>query len=95
MTFEWDQAKDAANLKKHGISFDEASRIFSGPVLSRIDDRQDYGETREISLGELGGAVVIVVAHTDRNETIRIISARLASRAERKVYYEYRAKITE
>lgn len=90
--FVWDRKKDAANLKKHGISFEEAKEIFDGPVLTRLDDRRDYGETRRISIGALSGVVVIVVAHTDRAGKTRIISARKANRNERKVYYEYLEK---
>jgi uncharacterized protein len=90
--FEWDKKKNAANRKKHGISFEEAKEIFDGPVLTRLDDRREYGETRRISIGALSDAVVIVVAHTDRAGKIRIISARKANRNEREVYYEYLEK---
>ena len=86
--FEWDKAKNRANIKKHGISFEQASAIFDGFVLTQEDDRFDYGETRWLSIGRLADAVVLVVIHTDRQETIRIISARPASRRERRIYYE-------
>lgn len=90
MDFEWDKAKSESNLKKHGISFDEASHIFSEPVLTFIDKRSDeYGEIREISIGTLGQAVVIVVVHTDRNGVTRLISARSANKKERNRYYDY------
>ena len=88
MEFEWDDDKDRVNRKKHGISFDEAKHVFDGPVLIRIDDREDYGEIREISMGSLLGHVVIVVVHTDRAGKTRIISARKANRKERQVYYD-------
>ena len=88
MEFEWDDDKDRVNRKKHGISFDEAKHAFDGPVLIRIDDREDYGEIREISMGSLLGHVVIVVVHTDRAGKTRIISARKANRKERQVYYD-------
>ncbi len=88
MLFEWDKAKDAANIAKHGVSFAMARRIFDGPVLTRIDDRQDYGEVREYSLGVVGGVLILVVIHTRRMERIRIISARRANRTERKAYEE-------
>lgn len=88
MEFEWDAHKDAANRKKHGLSFDEAKEIFSGPVLTWTDMRRDYGEPRQISIGELSGAVVIVVAHTPHEGRIRIISARKANQKERKNYHE-------
>ena len=92
MNFEWDENKNIANLKKHGISFEEAALIFKGVVWSRIDSREDYGEVREISTGLIGGRAVAVVVHTDRMNTVRIVSARLASKTERKVYYDYYKK---
>lgn len=90
--FEWDERKNASNLKKHGIRFEEAISIFEGPVLTAADERHDYGENREISIGLLEGVVVLSVAHTDRNGMTRIISARRASRPERKLFYEYLEK---
>lgn len=92
MDFEWDDNKNAANLKKHGISFEEAALIFNGVVWSRLDDREDYGEIRKISTGLIGGRAVAVVVHTDRTNATRIISARLANKTERKVYNEYYKK---
>lgn len=88
MNFEWDDVKNETNFQKHGIRFEEAARIFSHPVMTRIDDRRDYGEVREISTGLLDGLVVLVVVHTDRDGTTRLISARPAKRAERKAYYD-------
>ncbi|MEQ9328077.1 MAG: BrnT family toxin [Rhodospirillales bacterium] len=84
--FEWDPAKAAANLAKHRVSLLQASRIFAGPGLTRIDDRTDYGEPRYISVGEADGRCLVVV-HTPRDETTRIISARRAISAERASYY--------
>ena len=89
MEFEWDDAKDQANIRKHGISFAEAQHVFDGPVLTRIDDRADYGEVREISLGLLSPDAPLMVVHTARGEKIRLISARKASRRERVIYYDY------
>ena len=86
--FEWDRAKSVANLSKHGVSFETASRIFEGPVLTAIDARLDYGEVREISIGAVGGAAIVTVVHTDRNGVTRIISARPAKRRERRLYAE-------
>ena len=94
MLFEWDDAKNASNLKKHGIGFEEAVLIFKAVVLTKIDDREDYGEIREFSTGRIGGQVIVVVVHTDRGEITRIISARLANKTERKAYDEYYKKIT-
>ena len=74
MEFDWGHAKTEANLEKHGISFDEAKHIFDGPILTRADDRQDYGENRDISLGALSPDAVLVVVHTERGDKIRLIS---------------------
>jgi uncharacterized DUF497 family protein len=92
MEFEWDESKDATNLKKHGISFEEAKTIFEDIVFTSIDDRFDYGEIREISIGAIEGVVVVTVVHTNRGGVTRIISARKATKKERKKYYEYLAK---
>ena len=89
MKFEWDEHKNNLNLKKHGISFQEAQTIFDGSVFNWIDDRFDYGEIRETSVGAIQGVVIIVVAHTERNGVTRIISARKATRIEREEYYDY------
>ena len=86
MEFEWDEAKDAANIAKHGIGFATARRIFEGPVLTWADSRSDYGEAREHSIGAIDGILFLAVIHTDRQGVNRIISARRASRAERKRY---------
>ena len=85
---EWGDAKNRQNIEKHGVSFDLAQRIFDGPVLTWIDDRQDYGELREISIGKVDGAIMLTVAHTDRSGVRRLISARRASRRERSRYEE-------
>ena len=95
LDFEWDEEKNKTNLAKHGMAFDEAALIFRGLTLTDIDDRQDYGETREISIGQLPEQVVIVVVHTDRDGVTRIISARSANRAERSKYDDYCKKITQ
>jgi hypothetical protein len=92
MKFDWGHAKNEANLEKHAISFDEAKHIFDGPILTRADDRQDYGENRDISLGALSPDAVLVVVHTERGDKIRLISARRANRRERKLYYDHLAQ---
>ena len=90
MEFEWDEEKSESNLSKHGISFDEAKHIFSGPVLTFVDDRSDeYGEVRELSIGALGETIVLTVVHTNREGKVRLISARRANRQERSRYYDY------
>jgi uncharacterized DUF497 family protein len=84
--YEWDDVKNARNIAKHGVSFAVARRIFDGPVLTAIDDREDYGEVREISIGIVDGIAFLTVVHTDRSGRVRIISARPASQRERRRY---------
>ncbi|MDH3659512.1 MAG: BrnT family toxin [Alphaproteobacteria bacterium] len=86
MQFEWDEGKNQANVEKHGVDFETASRIFEGAILTDNDRRQDYGEVREVSIGKIEEIVTLVVVHTDRNGATRLISARLASREERRRY---------
>lgn len=95
MEFEWDEEKNRLNLDKHGISFEEAVQVFDDVHLSRVDTREDYGEVREITIGMIAGTVLAVVVHTDRDESIRMISARKANKRERSVYYAYYKKRAE
>ncbi len=85
MAFEWDAAKNAANLAKHGISFYHAVRIFEGPVLEKIDNRRDYGEERIVAIGVAMGLELYLV-YTARGGRRRIISARRANKDEREAY---------
>ena len=87
MKFEWDNKKNQINYEKHGLSFSDAEFVFSGKIVSFIDDRHAYGEERWITLGELIERVVVVV-HTPRYDAIRIISMRKANEHEKKIYYE-------
>ena len=68
--------------------------IFEGLTLSKIDNRKDYGEPRAITMGRIEQEIVVVVVHTDRNGRTRLISARSASRLERKEYNDHCSKIT-
>lgn len=86
MKFEWDADKNQKNIEKHGVSFEDASKIFDGFTVDAIDDRFDYDEERTISIGMFRGVVILMVVHTDRNGVCRIISARPAKRSERKIY---------
>src|ERR1019366_4747954 len=90
--FEWDEAKAESNLRKHGISFDDAIEVFYDPYAVFEQDRIVDGEIRWEVVGMVGGTIVLQVAHTvtelDRDEVIRIISARPATRKERKRYGE-------
>ena len=85
MDFEWDERKNEADIAKHGISFLSASRIFDGSITRFVDDRYDYRETRFIATGVVEGMEITVV-YTMRGNTYRIISARRASRSERRAY---------
>lgn len=87
MKFTWDEAKRKANLVKHGLDFAEAGIVFSGATFTFEDDRFDYGEQRFITIGMLYGEVV-VIAHTERRDVIRIISMRKATRNEQQIYFK-------
>jgi uncharacterized protein len=90
LVFVWDHEKAAVNSKKHGISFEEASSAFGDPLSMTLPDPDhSTGEKRYILVGETLGRKLVVVAHTERGSNIRIISARPASRAERRAYEEH------
>jgi uncharacterized DUF497 family protein len=83
---EWDEAKNHSNFAKHGPDFADAEQVLTGPSVTFVDSRFDYGEVRLITLGLLAGRMV-VVAHAPRGEdTARIISMRRANRREQKIY---------
>ncbi|MGD0858684.1 MAG: BrnT family toxin [Terracidiphilus sp.] len=92
--FEWDEAKNRANHRKHGLSFEDASEVFRDPLFVSLKDRIQDGEQRWQTFGKVGSSLLVVVAHTVREEdwhgttreVIRIISARYASRKERQRY---------
>lgn len=87
LLFEWDAAKARSNLTKHHVSFEEATTIFGDPRAITIESGVFKGEKRFVTIGRSAtGVIVIVVVHTDRNDRIRIISARPASRVERRQY---------
>ena len=88
-TFEWDPVKAAANAEKHGVSFDEAVTVFQDP-LARIHPDPDHSqsEAREIVVGHSGKQRLLLVAFTDRQGKIRLISARELTRRERRDYEE-------
>src|SRR6185312_12696336 len=92
--FTWDETKNRSNEIKHGLKFEEACLIFDGQVFTVRDERRDYGEDRQLSIGSIRGVVVVLVVHTARAGSIRIISARLANRRERKQYDEYLRQAT-
>ena len=87
MKYEWDEAKNRKNRAKHGLSFEDAVDVFSGPCVTFEDDGFEYGEERLITLGLLAGRLV-VMAHSPRDEGTRIISMRKGNRREQKIYQE-------
>jgi uncharacterized DUF497 family protein len=91
IAFEWDPVKNAAKLAKHRVDFDDAVRIFSGPVLEKVDMRRDYGEQRIAAVGVASGLELFVV-YTWRESRRRIISARRANRDEREAYRRAQAR---
>src|SRR5665213_1876787 len=85
--FEWDDAKAASNLRTHGVSFVQAMAAFTDAFgVEQIDDREEYGEERCILAGMVAGLILTVV-YTERDERIRIISARRATKDEQDDYY--------
>ncbi len=90
MEFTWDARKDRLNRRKHGISFDTALHVFDDPYHVTTQDREVDGEPRYQTIGMAGAHNALLVAHTDDEETdaIRIISARKATRTERRIYAE-------
>jgi uncharacterized DUF497 family protein len=87
--FEWDPAKAVANLRKHGVSFEEATTVFGDPLsLLRADPDHSVSEERFLVLGRASTERLIIVAFAERGPHTRLISARLASRSERHDYEE-------
>ncbi|MGF1615818.1 MAG: BrnT family toxin [Gammaproteobacteria bacterium] len=89
MDFEWDRNKAASNLKKHGISFQEAATVFGdSSALTFNDPDHSVGEHRLLTFGVTRTGRFVVVAHTELDSSMRIFSARLMTKQERKIYEE-------
>ena len=92
MEFSWDPDKNKTNRAKHGVSFETAKMVFDDPFHLSLLDRIDEGEKRWKTIGQIQGVIVLIVAHTyqenNGDEVIRIISARKATKMERKKYEE-------
>lgn len=87
MDFEWDDDNATTNERKHGVAFTEAMTVFADPLaLTGYDPDHSDDEERYLTMGQSADGRLLVVSHTDRGENIRIIIARVASRAERKDY---------
>ena len=86
---EWDSRKAESNLKKHGVSFDEAATVFIDPLAVTVIDSADHGEERDITIGVSALGKLLLVVHIEKSgDTIRIISARKATNKERSFYEE-------
>ncbi|MEI9429021.1 BrnT family toxin [Mesorhizobium sp. Cs1299R1N3] len=95
LRFEWDFEKARSNLRKHGVSFETAIRVFTDPFALTEQDRVEDGEYRWQTTGVVEGFLVLLVAHADREEdgidVIRIISARRATTTEKRRYAQNRS----
>jgi uncharacterized DUF497 family protein len=89
MQFEWDEAKNTENIRKHKIDFADVPEIFDGPMLIELDQHADYGEDRWIRIGFLQNGVAVIVWTERQENMIRIISARKANRYERQRFEQH------
>ena len=87
MRFIWDDAKRRSNLVKHRLDFRDAETVFTGPTFTFQDTRKQYDEDRWVTVGLLADQLVVIV-HTETDETIRIISMRKGTRYEQVLYFE-------
>jgi hypothetical protein len=85
MKLDWDAAKNRGNSAEHGLRFEDAEEVFSGPCVTFLDDRFDYGKERLVTLGLLAGRLV-VIARAPRDDGTRIISIRKGNRREKAIY---------
>jgi len=95
LEFEWHKAKAKDNFRRHGVSFDLAKTVFQDPfaidrIDDRLDDREEHSEDRFVTIGMAEGKVLLFVA-TEREERIRIISARRATQYEQDDYFQQNA----
>ena len=83
MKFEWDARKNETNIRKHGFDFHDTSEVFQGPLLARLDERENYGEDRWQGIGLLRGEVVVVIFTQLQPDIIGVVSLRKAKKHER------------
>lgn len=89
MDFEWDLRKAAENLERHGVSFEDAASVFGDPLAITFDDPgHSFGERRWLTFGNTADGRLLVITHTVRRKRVRLISARPATRNERRIYEE-------
>lgn len=86
MRFSYDPAKEAANVKKHGVSFSDAEGVFEDPLAATVEDPDARGEARFVSVGLGSAGQLLVVVYAERKDEYRLISARKATKKERKHY---------
>src|SRR3990172_5124060 len=87
--FEWDAEKAEKNVSKHNVDFNEASSVFEDPMfITFLDEEHSFDEERYITIGLSNKGRLLLVAHSERNDRIRIISARIATKNEEKFYQE-------
>jgi len=90
---EWDDLKAEANAKKHGVTFEEAATVLRDPLsMTFLDPDHSIDEFRFLTIGLSSSGRIMMVAHTDREEAVRLISARPATRNERRFYEESKPK---
>ena len=89
MKFEWDSQKAARNLEKHGVTFQEASTVFRDPLsATAYDPDHSFSERRFITIGLSRQGRLLTISHSERGDRSRLISARLATKQERRIYEE-------
>ena len=86
MNFEWDEEKNAANIRKHGLDFADAWKVFGSQLVIELDDGDDYGEDRWAGVGLLEDRIVKIIFTEPNENTIRVISLRKAKKYEREHY---------
>jgi len=86
LKFEWDEAKNLANIRKHYLDFADVAEVFNGPTLTVPDLREDYGENRWIVIAQSRGLTVVAIVSERQSEILRVISLRKATRNEQKQY---------
>ena len=92
LEFEWDDAKAEANWRDHGVSFELAKTVFGDPfAVEWVDEREDYGEKRFVIIGMAEGNVLLFVAYTEREQRLRLISARRVTKYEQEDYFRQNA----
>lgn len=86
MQFKWDETKNLINIDKHGIDFNDVVDIFNHPILTLLDEREEYGEDRWIGIGWIRSLIGVVIYTEQIDNVIRIISARKATKSEVRRY---------